>query len=80
VADDLALKRDVIVEYAQLYAGGGMLVRYQDPEIERIYPLATWIEYQTRFGGRVYRRRIIVVKDWTRVRPRRRSGPVGHAD
>lgn len=36
------------------------------PEIERIYPLAEWIVH-TQLGGKVYRRRVIVVDDWEEV-------------
>ena len=52
-----------ITEYATMMSGGGMHVRWDDPEVERIYPLAEWIP----LGGKVYRRRVIVVEDWEEV-------------
>ncbi len=61
------LDDEAIVEHAIQMSGGGMHVRCDDPEIERIYPLAEWIGHQQRFGGKVYRRRIIVVEDWRQV-------------
>ena len=58
-----------VVEYAHMMSGGGMHVRYMDQEIERIFPLADWIRAQQRFGGKVYRREIRVIEDWTEVPP-----------
>lgn len=43
---------EVVTEYAQLMAGGGMCVRNPHPEIERIYPLTEWIAAERRSGGR----------------------------
>jgi hypothetical protein len=48
-------------------SGGGMHVRNDDPEIERIYPLEQWIPAQQRDGGKIYRRKVVVVEDWTEV-------------
>jgi hypothetical protein len=56
-----------ITEHAISMSGGSMQVRNDHPEIDRIYPLAEWIEATYRLGGKVYRRRIIVVEDWTEV-------------
>lgn len=56
-----------VVEHAIEMSGGGMHIRYDDPEIERIFPLADWIKSQQRFGGHVWRRTVIVVEDWTEV-------------
>jgi len=50
-----------------LFSGGSMLVRPDDPEVERIFPLADWIPASQRFGGKVYRRVITVVEDWEEV-------------
>lgn len=58
-----------VVEHAVQMSGGGMQVRSGGAHIERIYPLADWIPAQQRFGGKVYRRTIIVVEDWTEVPP-----------
>lgn len=57
-----------VEEYAQLYASGAMLVRNNHPEIERIFPLEKWIEANTHHGGRVFRRVITVIEDWTEVK------------
>jgi hypothetical protein len=59
----------VITEHAALLAGGSMQVFPDDPEIEDVYPLARRIRAKQRFGGQVYRRRIIVVEDWDEVPP-----------
>lgn len=58
---------EAVTEYATLMSGGGFHVRNGDPEIEEIYPLAQWIPNERRFGGRVYRRRVVVVEDWEEV-------------
>lgn len=56
-----------IVEYASEYTGKSMLIRYCDEQVESIYPLKDWIRNQQRFGGKVYRRKIIVIDDWEEV-------------
>ena len=56
-----------VTEHAQMMSGGGYHVRNGDPEIEDIYPLAQWIVHGQRFGGHVYRRRVIVLEDWTEI-------------
>lgn len=58
---------EVVTEYALLMSGGSMQVRNPDPEIERIYPVALWIEHEARLTHHVYRRRVIVVSDWEEV-------------
>lgn len=63
---------EVVTEHAQLMSGGGFHVRNAGPEVEEIYPLKEWIRHGQRFGGQVYRRKVIVVRDWTKV-PRRRQ-------
>ncbi len=55
------------IEHAQLMSGGGYHIRNNDPEIERIYPLAQWIKSGQRFGGKIYWRTIIVLRDWEEV-------------
>ncbi|MFI5591283.1 hypothetical protein ACIA5G_39955 [Amycolatopsis sp. NPDC051758] len=59
----------VITEHAAEMSGGSMRVFPDDPEIEAVYPIARRIRAKQRFGGHVYRRRIIVVDDWTEVPP-----------
>jgi hypothetical protein len=59
----------VVTEHAQLMSGGGYHVWNTEPCIEEIYPLAQKIKAAQRFGGKVYRRRVIVVEDWTEVPP-----------
>jgi hypothetical protein len=57
----------VLVEFGQLLSGGGMQVFPDDANIEAIYPLGKRIFHTMRYGGEVYRRRVIVVEEWTRV-------------
>lgn len=57
---------EILVEHAVLMAGGDMCVRNTDPLIERVYPLALWIEGRQR-SARVFRRRVVVVEDWVEV-------------
>jgi hypothetical protein len=57
----------VVTEHAQLMSGGGYHVWNTEPYIEEIYPLADRIRAGQRFGGKVYRRRVIVVEDWTEL-------------
>lgn len=57
-----------VTEYAELMSGGGYHVWNTEPYIEEIYPLAQRIKASQRFGGKVYRRQVIVVQDWTKVR------------
>lgn len=54
-------------EYALLMAGGGMQVRNPHPDVERIYPVAEWIRNERENGAKVYRRRVVVIEDWTEV-------------
>ena len=56
-----------LVEHGLLMSGGGFHVRDTDPEIEKIFPLAEWIAHQTRTGGHVYRRQIVVLQDWHEI-------------
>lgn len=65
----------VVTEHAQLMSGGGFHVRNADPVIEKIYPLREWIVHSQRFGGQVYRRKVVVVEDWAKVRKRRETRP-----
>lgn len=57
----------MVTEHAIRMSDGSMQVRNSDPELERIYPFERWVENQQRSGGTVYRRRIVVVEDWTEV-------------
>lgn len=56
-----------VVEHAIGMSGGSMQIRPTYPEVERVYPLAQWIPDHQRDGGKVYKRRVIVVDDWTEV-------------
>lgn len=56
------------VEHAQQFAGGSMLVRNPHPDIERIYPVTDWVRDERKNGGRIYRRRIVVLEDWTEIK------------
>jgi hypothetical protein len=55
-----------VTEYGQQFKGGGYQTWNTEPYIEKIYPLADRIEDELQ-NGKVYRRRIIVVEDWTEV-------------
>ena len=61
------LAGEPVTEHAQLMSGGGYHVRNSEPYIEEVYPLEQWIKAGQRFGGHVYRRRVIVVEDWEEV-------------
>lgn len=56
-----------VTEHATRYPGGAYHVRWADPRVEKLHPLAEWIENEQRQGSKVYRRRIIVVEDWAEV-------------
>lgn len=58
---------ETVVEHAIGVTDGSKQVRPNDPQIDRIWPLADWIPAHQRFGGKVYRRRVIVVEDWSEV-------------
>jgi hypothetical protein len=55
--------QEVYVEYAQEYTSGDMhLLAY-----DKLYPIDKRIQRIMKFGGRVYKREIIVVSDWEEV-------------
>lgn len=60
------LAADEVTEYGQQMSGGGFHVRVTGPDYERYYPLADWIEHKVR-DGNCWRRRVVVVEDWTEV-------------
>jgi hypothetical protein len=57
----------VVTEYGQIRKSGDAVVWDTEPYIEEVRPLAKRIENTLRMGGEVYRRRVIVVEDWTEV-------------
>jgi hypothetical protein len=59
-------RRVIVDEYGELLSSGGYQTWNTEPYIERIYPLAEKIRAHRR-RGKVYRRRIIVIEDWTEV-------------
>ena len=61
------LAGEPVTEHAHLMSSGGFHVWNTKPYIEEIFPLAERIKDGQRFGGKVYRRRVIVVEDWTEV-------------
>lgn len=67
LADAAGTVSSETVEHAQRFAGGSMLVRNPHPDIERIFPVAEWIRAEQHLGGKVYRRRIVVLEDWAEV-------------
>jgi len=56
-----------VTEHAEQYTSGAMLVRNSALEVERVYPLEQWVPDQQQHGGRIFKRRVIVVDDWTEV-------------
>lgn len=57
-----------VVEYGLAMAGRGTKqVFYTDEELERIYPLAKQIRHTRTYGGKVFRRRIMVLEEWALV-------------
>ena len=53
-----------VTEYGQQMSGGGFHVRVNDPAVDQVYPLADWIKHHV---GNCWRRRVVVVEDWTEV-------------
>lgn len=61
-------RRPEIVEHAILFTDGGMKIRSNSPETERVYPLTEWIKHRHEIDRTtVYRRTVIVVEDWVEV-------------
>lgn len=61
---------EAVVEHAVRMSDGGMHVRNAHPQTERVYPLTEWIRAMyTVHQTRVFKRRVIVVEDWTEVAP-----------
>lgn len=56
-----------VTEHAERYTSGAMLVRNSASEVERVYPLEQWIPDQQAHGGRIFKRRVIVVEGWTEI-------------
>jgi hypothetical protein len=56
-----------VTEYGTLYSSGGYLTMNGHPAIEAVYPMADRIRDGMRFGGHVYRRRIVTVEDWEEI-------------
>jgi hypothetical protein len=59
-----------VTEHAEGWRSGDMKIRYTDPDVDRIYPLSKWRYHIHRQGGRVYRRTVLVLDDWTQLRNR----------
>jgi hypothetical protein len=57
----------MVEEYGTLFGSGDVKVWDLSPELVEIYPLAKRIEHGKRHGGRVLRRRVIVVDEWEEV-------------
>ena len=57
----------LVAEYAILMAGGSMMVRPNDPDIEKIYPVVDWVKAHQRNGGKVYTRTVHIIDDWVEV-------------
>ena len=57
----------VVTEHAHQMSGGGYHVWNTEPYVLRYCPLEQMIEMRQQDGGKVYRRRVIVVEDWTEI-------------
>lgn len=57
----------LVDEYGTRLGGGGYQTWDTSPRSEEIYPLAKRIEHARRDHGGAYRRRVIVVEEWTEV-------------
>jgi hypothetical protein len=55
--------KDVETEYGQEYSGGSLLLLEDHPS----YPLERRIEHAKKFGGRIYKRLVLVISDWEEV-------------
>lgn len=53
-----------VTEYA-LVAAGGWYLRPNEAAVERIYPLAQWVNDKRADGMKVVCRKIIVIEDWS---------------
>jgi DNA-binding XRE family transcriptional regulator len=69
----LDVDQRTITEHAIAYAGGSKLIRPNDPEFDRQYPVRTWVRNKQLNGGRVYERVVTVVQGWREV-PKVHSG------
>jgi hypothetical protein len=57
----------ITVEYGEIRRSGDVITWNTAPEVQRAWPLAARIGYVRLDGGKVYRRRVIVVEDWAEV-------------
>ena len=67
VAAVTAIAGGPVEEYGHLFGSGDVKVWDLSPELVEIYPLDKRIEYGKRHGGRVLRRRVIVVDEWEEI-------------
>lgn len=44
-----------------------MQVLPSDTEVEKVYPVAKHLRHSMKYGGQVFRRRLVVIEDWTPV-------------
>lgn len=44
-----------------------MQVLPTDTEVEKVYPMAKHLRHSMKYGGQVYRRRLLIIEDWTPV-------------
>lgn len=51
-------------EYGAEMTNGGMQTRPTDKFVQRLYPLSKWIEDKQERGGRVHKRKIIILESW----------------
>lgn len=56
---------EIRTEYGVRMPGGEYRTLTTNPRLEEIYPLADRIRAERRDHGKAYRRRVIIVEDWT---------------
>lgn len=56
-----------VVEYAMRMVGGGVQTFLDSNEVEEVYPLGKRLFHHMKYGGKVLRRRYLLIEDWTEV-------------
>lgn len=56
-----------VVEYAMRMVGGGVQTFPDSDEVEEVYPLGKRLFHHMQYGGKVYRRRYLLIEDWSEV-------------
>lgn len=56
-----------VTEYALHMTSGAHQSLPDSFEVDQVYPIGKQIRHHMKFGGRVYKRRYLIVEDWTEV-------------